>query len=100
MVTRERVLAVFRPTNIRCDVCGGSAIPAHFEIVVNPKRPSEIVDLFLWIDCPHCGPRKQPAPNFVDDESTTDTVEDIPVLRQSELHDPKRSGSDRPSKQN
>ena len=64
-----------------------------FEITANPKRPSEIVDLILWIDCPHCGPRKQSAPNFVVDESTTDTVEDIPVKRQGDLHDPKCSGS-------
>ena len=68
---------MFRPTNITCDSCGGSAVPAHFEIIANPKRPSEIVDLLLWIDCPHCGPRKQAAPNFVVEESTTDTVEDI-----------------------
>jgi hypothetical protein len=73
----ERVLAMFRSTNITCDSCGRSAVPAHFEIIANPKRPSEIVDLLLWIDCPHCGPRKQSAPNFAVEESTTDTVEDI-----------------------
>jgi hypothetical protein len=85
---------MFRPANTICDVCGASAIPAHFEIIDNPKRPSEIVDLILWIDCPHCGPRKQSAPNFVVDESTTDTVDDIPLKRQGDLHDPKCSGSE------
>ena len=68
---------MFQPKNITCDICGRSAIPAHFEIIANPKRPSEIVDLILWIDCPHCGPGKQSAPNFAVEESTTDTVEDI-----------------------
>src|SRR5262249_21262123 len=76
---KERVLAMFRPKNITCDVWGRSAVPAHFEIIANPKRPSEIVDLILWIDCPHCGPGKQAAPNFAVEESTTDTVEDIPA---------------------
>jgi hypothetical protein len=75
----ERVLAMFRPTKITCDNCGRGAVPAHFEIIANPKRPSEIVDLLLWIDCPHCGPRKQAAPNFAVEESTTDTVEEIPA---------------------
>jgi hypothetical protein len=75
----ERVLAMFRPTKITCGNCGRGAVPAHFEIIANPKRPSEIVDLLLWIDCPHCGPRKQAAPNFAVEESTTDTVEEIPA---------------------
>jgi hypothetical protein len=38
-------------TDITCDICGMSAVPAHFEIISSPKRPSEIVDLILWIDC-------------------------------------------------
>jgi hypothetical protein len=52
-----------QPQNVTCDRCGSDAVPVHIEIVANPDRPSEIVDLILWIDCPNCGPQKQPAPD-------------------------------------
>jgi ribosomal protein S27E len=51
-----------KPLNITCNECGREAIPTHIEIVANPSRPSQIVELILTIKCPQCGPRKQPAP--------------------------------------
>jgi hypothetical protein len=50
------------PLDIKCNQCGSDSIPRRVEIVANPQRPSQIVDLILVIDCPKCGERKQPAP--------------------------------------
>jgi hypothetical protein len=48
--------------DITCEKCGSPAIPKRVEIVVNPKLPSQIIDLILVIYCPKCGWQKQPAP--------------------------------------
>jgi hypothetical protein len=56
---RVRTMAVL---DIKCTECGSDALPKRVEIVANPERPTQIVELILVIQCPKCGWRKQPAP--------------------------------------
>ena len=65
--------------HIKCDVCGSYATRLEIEIVGTAETPSEIVDLIAWIQCPKCGPRKQPAPPDVGQKATIEYIRPMPT---------------------
>jgi DNA-directed RNA polymerase subunit RPC12/RpoP len=59
---------------IICAICGAHARPLEIEVVGIADEPSEIIDVNSWIQCPKCGPRKQPAPSELGQNVTIDYI--------------------------
>jgi len=60
--------------NITCAVCGANAWPLEIEFVGTAGAPGEIIDVISWIQCPKCGPRKQPATSEIGQKATIDYI--------------------------
>jgi hypothetical protein len=66
--------------NITCTACGAHAKRLQIELVGTADAPSEIIDGNSWIQCPKCGPRKQPAPSELRQKATIDYIGPIPTV--------------------